>query len=176
MQTKTSGAKAVRWFGSTILSKAALKQYPNYLPIKFAANALGREHPEFSVSPQHKVFHQINSAAHPDLDEVLIPAKHLVNGTSVVVDSNCKRVEYFHMMFDEHQLVFADGVWSESFFPGSYAISALDKNTRHEIEFLFPDLQADDPEKSYGELGYHKLKKKDAQIIFHDGASRGIYQ
>lgn len=89
-----------------------------------------------------------------------------MNGTSVVVDSNCKHVEYFHMMFDEHQLVFADGVWSESFFPGSYAISALDKNTHHEIEFLFPHLQADDPGRSYGKLGYPKLKKKMHRIFF----------
>lgn len=41
--------------------------------------------------------------------------------------------------FDTHQIVMAEGIPSESFFPDAEALNALDQATRDEILTLFPE-------------------------------------
>lgn len=43
-----------------------------------------------------------------------------------------------HIAFDSHQIVMAEGIPSESFFPGAEALDALDNAARDEILTLFP--------------------------------------
>ena len=49
-------------------------------------------------------------------------------------------VEYFHILFDSHEIVWAEGALSESFHPGQQGWKALDTATRSEILGLFPQL------------------------------------
>jgi len=49
---------------------------------------------------------------------VLVAAVHLVNGTTIL-RAPCEEVEYFHILLDQHQIIFAEGAPSESFFAGS---------------------------------------------------------
>ena len=53
-------------------------------------------------------------------DEILIAAKHLVNG-----DTICRvpgeHVHYFHLLFDRHHIIESHGALSESFYPGHAA-------------------------------------------------------
>ena len=55
-------------------------------------------------------------------DEVLVRAEHLVHlpGVAHALEPE---VTYVHILFDRHEVVLADGAWSESFQPGDRTIS-----------------------------------------------------
>ncbi len=57
--------------------------------------------------------------------EVLVAAVNLTELPGVYFDINATEVEYFHLVFDDHQIVFANGAPSESFYPGEEGLKAL---------------------------------------------------
>lgn len=139
--THDSGPQPVRWVGSrTIAAQGA------FAPIAIAENALG-QHRELVVSPQHRVL--IRDALSQLLfgeDEVFIAAKDLVN------DHNIRRLEggtvtYVHIMFDTHEVVFSEGLATESFLPGPQTMDCFEQSVLNEICAIFPEL---DPQTGGG--------------------------
>jgi antigen 43 len=57
------------------------------------------------VSPDHALF----------IDGMLIPARLLVNGASIQVDPDCRWVGYYHIEFDSHDILLAEGLPAESY-------------------------------------------------------------
>jgi hypothetical protein len=49
-------------------------------------------------------------------------------------------VTYVHILFDRHEIVLSDGIWTESFQPAERTLSALDQAARDEVLQLFPEL------------------------------------
>ena len=94
------------------------------------------------VSPQHRV---LVSGALPELlfgeNEVLVAAIHLV-GRPGITRVEAAEVTYLHLMFDRHEIVLSDGLWSESFQPGDRTLAGMDHAQRAEIEALFPGMDA----------------------------------
>ena len=43
------------------------------------------------------------------------------------------KISYIHIMFDQHEIVRADGTWSESFQPGSATLDGMESAQRTEI-------------------------------------------
>lgn len=72
--------------------------------------------------------------------EVLAAAKHLVDGDTIFVAEGGE-VKYFHMLFDRHEIVTANGAPSESFHPGEQGMGWLDGAVREEIFTIFPQLR-----------------------------------
>lgn len=72
--------------------------------------------------------------------EVLVPAVHLVDGNGVRLCRAEGPVTYLHLMFDRHEVITADGLLTESFYPGAQSVGVLDENTRDELFALFPEL------------------------------------
>ena len=138
--TSDNGFQVVRWHGCRIVSGL-----DKYAPIQFDAEAFGNPRP-LIVSPQHRV---LVTGWRAQLwfgeDEVLVAAKHLVNGTSIRV-TPVPFVEYHHVLFDGHEIVESEGILSESFHPGAY-IMGTDDGMRDEILELFPELR-DRPESA----------------------------
>lgn len=66
-------------------------------------------------------------------NEVLVAAKHLVNSSSISEFVPPNGVEYFDIMFDEHQALFSEGLETESFHPGNVGLSALDQDVKSVI-------------------------------------------
>lgn len=130
--TLDNGYQSVRWRGTRgvpALDKRA--------PIRFAPGAIGNAK-ELLVSPQHKI---LVSGWRAELffgeDEVLVAAAHLVNADTIHRAPR-RFIEYHHLMFDAHEIVLADGVPSESFYPGDYILQ--DDDLRDEVEALFPEM------------------------------------
>jgi hypothetical protein len=73
----------------------------------FRRGSLGPDLParDLFVSPEHAMY----------LDGVLLPARLLVNGTSIRQVSDFDLVEYFHLEFDEPQVILTNGAPSESY-------------------------------------------------------------
>jgi hypothetical protein len=59
-------------------------------------------------------------------------------------------VTYHHVMFDRHEVILADGAWSESFQPGDRSLGCVGAPVRDEILRLFPDLATPEGLRAYG--------------------------
>ena len=73
--------------------------------------------------------------------EVLVAAVNLTELPGVYFDINATEVEYFHLVFDDHQIVFANGAPSESFYPGEEGLKALIPQAYEEPTTLFSQEQ-----------------------------------
>ena len=113
-------------------------------PVKIAQGALGENTPskDLLVSPAHRM---VVSGWRAELlfgeSEVLVPAKALINDKTITVVRDMATVEYFHIMFDKHEIVSANGAASESFHANQDAIGTLEKEARDELLELFPELE-----------------------------------
>jgi hypothetical protein len=98
-------------------------------PVRIAAGAFGAGMPErdLFVSPDHAVF----------VDNVLIPAKYLLNGTTICQVQR-RRVVYHHIELAEHDVVLAEGLPAETYLDtGDRA-----KFSGGQVIALFPDFSA----------------------------------
>ncbi|MDA8747649.1 Hint domain-containing protein, partial [Litoreibacter sp.] len=133
-------------------------------PIQIDANTFGK-HRALSVSPQHRVMIRDQKA---ELlfgqDEVLVAAKDLVNDTSVRQCASAATVTYVHILFDEHQVIYSEGLLTESFLPGPQTMNGFEAETVNEICTIFPEL---DPETGlgYGTAARTSLKAFEAQLL-----------
>ncbi len=142
VRTKDHGFQPIRWIGSTTCAAKG-----DLAPILFRKGAVGNER-DLKVSPNHRM---MLSDWRADMlfgqAEVLAPAKALVNDHSILrVEGG--EAEYFHMMFDQHEIVFSEGVPSESFYPTTDVLNDGEAAARDEILALFPELEA--RTESYG--------------------------
>lgn len=157
IRTLDHGLQCIRWIGSTRAPGRGV-----HAPVRIAAGALGNARPLW-VSQQHRMF---LSGWHFELNfgekEVLVAAKHLV-GLAGIEIVDVPSVEYFHMLFDKHELVFAEGIESESFHPGAVGMSTLSQEARAEVSRLFPSL-ASDPE-SFGQSARLSLRSFEAHVL-----------
>ena len=132
--TKDDGFQPVRWIGMRTVQATG-----DMAPIEFVENALGT-HRAIQFSPQHRIL--IQDALAELLfgeAEVLVAAKNLVNDTSIRRRPGGE-VTYVHVLFDAHQVIFTEGVASESFLPGPQTTSLFEEETLAEICRLFPEL------------------------------------
>lgn len=111
------GKAAVIWVGSRRVSIENHAQPALVAPVLIAAGAIidGVPGRDLLVSPDHALF----------LGGRLIPAKTLINGTSVRQLGRQKVVTYFHIELAEHAVIYADGTPAESY---------LDTGNRGEFE------------------------------------------
>ena len=140
--TRDNGYQPIRWTGRRDLSHAELIVEPRFNPVHIARGALGVGLPvrDMMVSPQHRM---LVTGPRAELlfgeNEVLVAAKHLV-GLPGIEQRISRGVSYIHILFDQHEIVRADGAWSESFQPGDLTMEGMQSDQRGEIEALFPAL------------------------------------
>lgn len=133
VETMDEGPQPVR-----LLLRQTVRAYGNFAPILFEAGSIGNERP-FMVSPEHRM---LISDWRTQLilghDEALVAAKHLVNGNNIrCVEGGV--IEYIHLLFDRHQIVFGDGCASESCLPDT-GLAQQGCEQQAELLTLFPQL------------------------------------
>jgi Ca2+-binding RTX toxin-like protein len=143
VQTLDRGLQPLRWMGRRHLSVRALAENENMRPIRIrkdvinAGNGVG----DLIVSPQHRILVASKVAQRMfDSTEVLIAAKQLLAIDGVDIANDFKDVTYFHILFDQHEIVYANGVPSESLYLGQQAQKCLSPEGREEIYTLFPEV------------------------------------
>ena len=143
--TKSNGEKPIRWIGSKTLDQSGLTGNPHLRPVVITAGALGQGRPstDLTVSPQHRICVDANKTIQLifAIDEALVPAKGLVDG-EMVKFSDQNEVTYYHLMFDQHEIILSNGAWTESFYPGRQAVGDLEKDARDELFEMFPKLRS----------------------------------
>ena len=71
--------------------------------------------------------------------EMLAHTRDLRDGDNIFADPQ-ESIEYFHILFDNHQIICAHGCWSESFAPHKAPLNAFEEKSRDELLKLFPQL------------------------------------
>ncbi|WP_245540908.1 Hint domain-containing protein [Octadecabacter antarcticus] len=143
IQTIDRGYQPIRWVGSSYLSARELNENENLRPIRISRAAVspGNGTGELIVSPQHRLLIASKVAERMfGNTEVLVAAKQLLAIDGVDIADDFGDVTYYHMLFDQHEIVFAEGIPSESLYLGSEAKKSLSAAGREEITALFPEL------------------------------------
>ena len=155
--TKDSGICSILWAGSSTLPAAG-----RFAPVEIQQNALG-QHGATRVSPNHRV---LLTGARAQLlfgtSEVLVSAKDLINDHSIRTVEEDLPITYVHILFDRHEIVWGDGLQSESYQPGDISMDAFDAATREEVFALFPDLRCGG---SYGPAARRALRRFEARAL-----------
>lgn len=95
------------------------------------------------MSPQHRILVRSPVALRLfDSAEVLIPANKLLTLPGIDIAWDADGVEYFHFLFDDHQIVWSNGAPTESLFTGPEALKSVPPEARAEIATLFPQIVA----------------------------------
>jgi autotransporter passenger strand-loop-strand repeat protein len=137
--THAGELRPIKWIGRRSYGSRFVIGRKDILPVRIKAGALGLDASGASlprrdlwISPHHAMY----------LDGVLIEAKDLLNGVSVVQAEQADDVTYIHIELDSHDVILAEGAWSETF---------LDENNRgmfhnaRDYHALYPQPQTDLP-------------------------------
>ncbi|MEO9781714.1 MAG: Hint domain-containing protein [Sedimentitalea sp.] len=137
--TRDNGMQPIRWIGRQSFGSALLAEQPRARPVRIKPNTFGRGMPRraLRVSQQHRMLIQSRAVeALIGKSEALVAAKKLTGLKGVEIDNSCKPLEYIHFLFDRHELVIADGAWTESLFIGPQVWTHLDGETKEEFRLL----------------------------------------
>ncbi|SPF77936.1 Hint domain-containing protein [Pseudoprimorskyibacter insulae] len=168
LQTKDNGAQPVQWVGSETYSGAHLFAQPALRPIRLRANTLGIGRPDHDlvISPEHRLLVQGRAAQRLfNTDEILVMAKDLVDGRGVSRDLTAQSVTYIHVLMPRHEVLFANGIETESFHPADASFAGMSRGNRHALCDLFPGV-VEDP-YLYGGHARRVLSRPEAAILMH---------
>ncbi len=128
--TRDEGVQSIRWIGSS-----TQRAYGAFAPIRIAAGTLNNNH-DLVVSPDHRLFiYQRTDTLGMGRSELLVKARHLVNGTTITVQHG-GFIDYFQLLFDSHQIIYAEGIAAESMLVDDRTAPLVDAET---LRHIIPD-------------------------------------
>lgn len=141
VETASGSFKPIKWIGQNTLTTADLQRNPRLRPIVIARHALHANTPNQAIrlSPQHRI--AVRSTECEMLfgtKNVLVPAKSLLNNSTIHTDQACQSVTYYHLLFEQHELVNCGGLLAESLFLGEAVHDGLSEATIRHLRRLFP--------------------------------------
>ncbi|MGA0301474.1 MAG: Hint domain-containing protein, partial [Paracoccaceae bacterium] len=106
--TRDAGVQEIRWIGQVTMRASGA-----FAPVLMKAGALSNVN-DLVLGPEHRLFiYQRSDELGTGRSETLVRVRHLVNGNDV------RRIEagyidYYQILFDEHQFIYAEGIPVES--------------------------------------------------------------
>ncbi|WP_375173493.1 Hint domain-containing protein [Pseudooceanicola sp.] len=117
--TRDNGVQEIRWIGHS-----TVRAVGDFAPIVIRAGALNNE-ADLVVSPDHRLFiYQREDAIGAGRRELLVKARHLVNGDTVIQQDG-GFVEYYQLLFDGHEIIYAEGIAAETLLVDTRTRAAL---------------------------------------------------
>lgn len=141
--TRDNGMQEIAWIAAVTLGSQTRPLPDRLAPVLIRAGALGNGLPErdLVVSPGHRMLLCTPRARRQFGEgEVLVAARDLTDRPGITRLAPAS-VTYAHFMCAHHEIVLADGAWSESFQPGDRALAALAPRQRDELLQIFPGLR-----------------------------------
>lgn len=140
--TRDDGAQEIRWIG-----QSTMRAVGRFAPICITAGTLNNAG-DLIVSPDHRLFiYQRDDALGAGRSEVLVKARHLVNGTTVFQQDG-GFVDYFQLLFDSHQIIYAEGIAAESFLIDPHTRRALPEKLDEALNQVLPT-HSDSPHRAF---------------------------
>jgi len=148
VMTADHGLQPLRWIGHRGHGVAEGLLNPALRPVVLRRGSLGRGLPkrDLMLSQQHRVLVASDITRRAgDGPGVLLAARHLIGAPGIALAVGVRPVEYWHLLFDRHEVIFAEGAPTESLYAGAQALGALAPSHRAEILALFPHMAAAPP-------------------------------
>jgi len=153
--------KPIRWIGQSLVCGLGI-----LAPICIKSGVLGNTR-DLYLSPNHRILLRSSTAelsfGHHD---VLVPVKALVDGMNVVRMPMLK-ASYLHLLLDEHDMVFSEGIATESLFTGAGTTNILAASALAELNEIFPHFQ-----QSLQHISHLDLTMSEARYLMKS-ASKG---
>lgn len=134
--TLDHGAQPVRWARAKPVPLDNRMRDKRNAPVRIRRGALGAGMPErdLIVSPQHRVLVASKIAERIfGAPEILVPAKKLIGLSGITRHRKDAQVIYCHLLFDRHEVVWADGAPAESLLPDKGTWDGLDPADREAV-------------------------------------------
>jgi Ca2+-binding RTX toxin-like protein len=158
VSTLDNGPQPIRWIGKRHLVKADLQAAPHNKPVLIPSGVLGNHSP-LLVSPLHCM---LLGTEHGLKTSAFVRAKHLVEVFGPIRIANGRRkVDYFHLLMDTHQILFSNGAASESFYPGFEALRMLSNVDQIALRSYRPQLGQIPVHRAYGAHARPVMRRKD---------------
>lgn len=173
VSTKDDGAQEILWIGSRRMSGARLHAMPDLRPVRLRSGAIDGTVPEpdLIVSPQHRIVLQGEIAQSLfGTPEVLVTARDLKDDRGILTDYGMGEVTYVHILLPRHEIVWANGVETESFHPASTDLHTVTEDQRARLLAIAPGIEADP--HSYGDAARKTLNAEEAAIFSSEAAPR----
>lgn len=166
--TRDNGLQEVLWTGQHRLGGARLFAMPHLRPIRLRAGALATGIPDgdLIVSPEHRLL--VTGASARALfgeTEVLVEARDLLDDRRVTVEHGLTEVTYIHLLTARHQVIWANGVATETFHPARADLTLIDPTARGALLSSAPGIAADPA--AYGADARRCLTRPEAAILTH---------
>ncbi len=149
VQTRDNGAQQVMWTSRRHIGRAALLKTPKLRPIHIAEGTFGNSR-AVRVSPQHALPLSPTGGGAAGLVRAGHAAR--LHGGGIRVAQGVRAVTYVHIMLEAHQIVFANGIAAESFYPGPCGLRALGLSGLSGIARVLPGLARHGASQAYGGL------------------------
>ncbi len=132
--TRDHGGQPIRWIGGTTLRAVGA-----FAPVVIAAGTLGNAG-DLIVSQHHRMFlYQRQRRAGIATSELLVQAKHLVDGDRIFLREG-GFIDYFSLVFDQHEIIYAEGVPAESLMVNDATVNRLPAELSADVKARFPGL------------------------------------
>ena len=111
VMTASGRLRPIKWIGRRSYAGRFIIGRKDVLPVCIKAGALDDNVParDLWISPNHAMYFDTADGG------VLVEAKDIVNGVSIVRAESIKHVEYFHIELETHDVIIAEGALSETF-------------------------------------------------------------
>ncbi|WP_253944114.1 Hint domain-containing protein [Pseudogemmobacter hezensis] len=132
--TRDHGPQELRHIG-----QASLRAVGAFAPVVIPAGTLGNS-ADLIVSQHHRMFlYQRRKLAEVPTSEVLVQARHLVDDETVFIREGGV-TDWFSLIFDHHEIIYAEGIPVESLMVNDATISRLPPEYASELRRQFPGL------------------------------------
>jgi len=162
--TRDDGVQNIRWIGQNTVRATG-----EFAPICIKAGTLNNSN-DLIVSPDHRLFiYQRTDEVGAGRSELLVKARHLVNEETVIRQDG-GFVDYFQLLFDSHQIIYAEGIAAESML--------IDTRTKpvlpDDLAEAMGDVIAGHSDLPHAGLDVHEnlLKRPDAAALLRKASTR----
>ncbi len=125
--TRDDGPQPVRWIGHN-----TTRAVGEFAPVCIQSGTLHNEN-DLLVSPNHRLFiYQRSDMLGTGQSGMLVRARHLVNGDTVV-QRDGGFIDYYQLLFDTYQIVYAEGIAAETLLIDTHTRAALPAEVTNQI-------------------------------------------
>ncbi|MDV4143929.1 MULTISPECIES: Hint domain-containing protein [Shimia] len=163
--TRDDGPQEVRWIGTL-----TMRAHGEFAPIVITEGTLNNA-ADLKVSPDHRLFiYQRHDHIGAGRSELLVRARHLVNGETVFVQEG-GFVDYFQILFDSHQIIFAEGISAETMQADQRTRPVLPSEIEKRLKALSNSAPGSATARAF-ELQEKLLKRPDAVDLLRRASSK----
>jgi hypothetical protein len=134
VRTRDHGPQTLRWIGHS-----TQRAHGIFAPVTFAPGALGNLG-ALTLGPLQRIFlYQRGEARLGTRPEILVQAQSLVDGVHVLQRQG-GFITYYSLVFDEHQIIYVEGIPVESMLVSRATVERLPETLAQDLALRFPHL------------------------------------